>query len=72
MRSEYESAKIETAIRFARVISRHGNSTQEERRAAFREAQAEGISTFDSLRTCILLGVSNGNGSLVSLWLRDQ
>lgn len=64
-----ETAKIETMIRFAQVLDEHDKSSEEEQRQVLQDAQAEGVSIFDSLRTRILLKITNGNASLVGMWL---
>jgi hypothetical protein len=66
-----ETARIETTIRFAQVIDGRNESTEEERRQAFQDAQAEGVNMFDSLRAHMLLGIANGNAALVGVWLRE-
>jgi hypothetical protein len=66
-----ETTKIETTIRFAQVLDGRNKLSEEERRWAFQDAQAEGVSTFASLRTRILLEITNGNVPLVGEWLRE-
>jgi plasmid stability protein len=66
-----ETAKIETMIRFAQALDEHDKSAEEEQRQIFQDAQAEGVSIFDSLRTRILLKITNGNASLVGKWLSE-
>jgi hypothetical protein len=66
-----ETPKVETMIRFAQALDAHDDSSEEERLRAFEDAQAEGVSNFDSLRTRILLKMTNGNASLVGAWLSE-
>lgn len=66
-----ETPKVETMIRFAQALDAHGEASEEGRQRAFEDAQTEGVSNFDSLRTRILLKMTNGNASLVGAWLRE-
>lgn len=66
-----ETTKIETTVLFTQVLDECNKSSEEERRRASQEAQAEGVSTFDSLRTRILIKITNGNVPLVGKWLRE-
>jgi hypothetical protein len=65
------TTKVGTTIHFAQVLDEHNKLSEEERRQAFQDAQAEGVSTFNSLQNRILLEITNSNAPLVGKWLRD-
>ena len=64
-----KTRKIEAAIRFAQVIDRNAGWTDVDRGEAFCEAQAQGVTVFDAMRTRILLRVAYGGAEVVSQWL---
>lgn len=71
MNHKAETNKAEVTTRFARIIDGRDRSTEVERQEAFEAARAEGISTFNSIRAHILLGVADGNAQLVKMWLEE-
>lgn len=64
-----EMKKVETTTRFAQIIYEHYMSIESERQGVSQAAQAEGVSTFNTMRAHIPLGVVNGNAQLVNMWL---
>jgi hypothetical protein len=66
-----ETTKIETTLRFTHMLDECNKSSEEERRRAFQDTQAEEVSTFDSLRARTWLKITNGNAPLVGEWLRE-
>ena len=70
-RPDSETRKIAAALGLAQVIRKNHDANDAERTEALSEAQAQGVSIFDSLRTHLLLEIANGSGPLVKIWLRE-
>lgn len=70
-RSGSETRKIAAALGLAHVISKHHEANIAEQNQALSEAQAQGVSVFDSLRTHLLLQIANGSDPLVKIWLKE-
>ena len=66
-----ETIRIETAVKLARAIEKRSGSDDSEANEVAMAAGAEGVSTFDSLRTLILLRVAKGNTQLLCQWLKE-
>src|SRR3954467_8460524 len=67
-----ETRKIEAMIRYTQPLDKRDKSSEEELRQLLEDAQAEGVSTFDSLRTRTMLKITNDNAALVGMWLRER
>ena len=63
--------KVAATVRFARAMNGNSAFTNSDRAEAFSDAQAERVTTFAALRTCILLDATKGNSELVGLWLQS-
>jgi len=70
-RPDSETRKISAALGLAHVIEKNHAANDAERNQALSEAQAEGVSVFDSMRTHLLLQIANGSGPLVKVWLSE-
>lgn len=70
-RANTETRKISAALELAHVIEKNHEANDAERNDALSEAQAQGVSVFDSLRTHLLLQIANGSGPLVKIWLSE-
>jgi len=70
-RANTETRKISAALGLAHVIEKNQEANDAERNDALSEAQAQGVSVFDSLRTHLLLQIANGSGPLVKIWLSE-
>jgi hypothetical protein len=71
VRSDSETRKIAAALGLANIIGKNHEANDAERNQALSEAQAQGVSVFDSLRTHLLLQIANGSSPLVEIWLRE-
>lgn len=67
-RAYSETRKISAALGLAHIIEKNHAANDVERNDALSEAQAQGVSIFDSLRTHLLLQIANGSGPLVKIW----
>lgn len=65
-----EAKRIEATLRLAQACDGDETAAGINSDEVFRDARVAGISTFDVLRTHILLRVANGSTQLVSRWLR--